>query len=132
MSTRICETLKYIWLLTFLVAINMHFSSYIHAYEGLEWIKQYGGDGDDILHNSIKTSDNCLLLVGESDSYSDNNYDIYIVKIDQTGELLWSKTFGDERMKNDDAGYSVKETSDGYLITGKTSTYDGMVTMFYS
>jgi len=126
MSARIRKKLKIIWLLTYLFTININFFSYISASEGLEWIKTYGGEGDEVLHSSIKTSDNCLLLVGESNSYSENDYDVYIIKIDQTGTILWSKTFGDEIMNYDDAGHSVRETSDGYLITGKICAYEGV------
>jgi len=102
-----------------LMLYSLFFSSCVQASEGIVWMKQYGGSGDDVLYSSIKTLDNCILLVGKSNSFTDTHYEIYVVKIDQNGELLWSKTYGDEVMEYDDAGYSAIETSDGYLITGK-------------
>ena len=105
---------------------NLCFSSYVTGNTGLEWVKEYGGTGDDILYSSILTSDNCLLLVGESESFTQDDNDVYIVKVDINGNLLWNTTFGDELLDEDDAAYSVVETNDGYLITGKISTTEGI------
>ena len=93
---------------------------------GVEWTKSYGGIGDEVLHASLYTSDNCFLLVGESDSFTDNHYDVYIAKINQNGVLLWNTTYGGEGLTEDDCAYAVIEISDGYLITGKTISLDGI------
>jgi hypothetical protein len=106
--------------------LNLCFSSCVAGNTGLEWVKEYGGNGDDILHSSIITSDNCLVLVGESDSYTQDDRDVYIVKVDLNGNLHWNTTFGDEVLDEDDAAYSVIETDDGYLTTGKISTMEGI------
>ncbi len=109
-----------------LFTLNLSFSSYVTGNVGLEWVREYGGGGDDILYSSIKTSDNCLLLVGESNSYTHDDMDVYVAKVDLNGNLLWNTTIGDDICDEDDAAYSVIEADNGYLITGKISTIDGI------
>jgi hypothetical protein len=116
-------------LFLFIVLINLStyfFSSYSHGDIGKDWTRTYGGKGDEILHYSIVTSDNHILLVGESNSINGENFDVYIAKATLSGELLWDITFSDETGNEDDAAYSVIETNDGYIITGKISSSDGI------
>lgn len=62
-----------------------------------------------------QTSDNGFIITGEK------NGDILLLKTDQNGNEIWSKTYGG---LNDDRGYSVSQTDDeGYIITGYTKSY---------
>lgn len=117
---------KVFFLFLLLIFITSIFTTTVSGSTGLEWIKNFGGSGKDILHASIVTSDNHFLLVGESNSFTQDNYDLYIAKVTLSGALVWNTTFGDETVNEDDAAYSVIETSDGYLITGKIVTSDGI------
>ena len=90
------------------------------------WRKEYGGKGDDILHASILTSDNNILLVGESSSFTEGDTDVYVAKVNLDGKLLWNITFSDPILTEDDAAYSVIEVKGGYIITGKISTMGGI------
>jgi len=126
MFPRAKDRLGFLLLLAVSLAVNFSFSSYVNASDGLEWIAYIGGNGDEILHSSIYTSDNCLLLVGESNSFTDGHYDVYIAKVSLTGDLLWNVTHSDPSLSEDDAAYQVIETSDGYLITGKICSVDGI------
>ena len=63
----------------------------------------------------IVTSDGSYAITGEE------NQDILLIKTDACGTVLWSKKYGGT---GQDAGYSVKQTTDGgYIITGGTSTF---------
>ena len=47
--------------------------------------------------------------------------DVYLMKTDADGTLLWLKTYGSNQ---DDMGYSLQQTSDGgYIIAGETSGF---------
>ncbi len=82
----------------------------------LKWSLSYGGVLHDRFHDMIETSDNCYVIVGETeiDALSDN-HDLWVIKVDSIGNEIWSKTYGDTLF---DVGYSVKELSDGYIIAG--------------
>jgi hypothetical protein len=90
----------------------------------LIWEKSYGGKEIEESYQVVKTPDNNFLLVGEtrsSDQDVKDQYggaDVWVVKIDQLGNLIWEKNYGGS---NFDAAKSVKITKDGnYLIAGNS------------
>jgi len=92
------------------------------ANDNLEWQKTYGGSQDDRGADIIQTKDNGYLLTGYSRSsdidVSKNagNQDFWVIKLNQTGSIIWEKTFG---FSGADYGTTLIETNDnGYLITG--------------
>ena len=50
--------------------------------------------------------------------------DIWVVKLDATGNIQWTKTLGGS---GDDAGASISVNADGYTITGFSTSADGDV-----
>lgn len=86
----------------------------------LLWANAYGGAGYDLGNSITQTSDGGYIVTGTTDSYGAGNEDVYLIKIDSNGSLLWSKTYGGS---NSEEGYSVHQTSDsGYTITGNISS----------
>ena len=50
-----------------------------------------------------------------------NAYDAYLIKINDSGDILWDKTYGGS---NSDYGYSVINTLDsGFAILGSTHNF---------
>ena len=85
----------------------------------MQWEKRFGGDGDDVGFDVIATSDACFLLVGYSWSFG-NEQQIYVIKVDFNGNVVWEKTFGGSMW---DVGNSVIELSEGgYLIAGYSNS----------
>ncbi len=85
------------------------------------WTKEYGGYLDDHGYGIAKSQDNCYIIVGATKSYSAGGYDVYLIKIDTTGGIIWEKTYGGSL---DDYGYSVKTTADGgFIIAGTTKSF---------
>lgn len=85
----------------------------------LEWSRTYGGVKEDYGRSIIKSNDGKgYLLFGYSNSYSENHYfDIYLIKIDLKGDIIWSKYFGLDRSEY---GYSIIPTKDGgYMLLGE-------------
>ena len=62
----------------------------------------------------IKTSDNHLLLTG-SQTDSIGNTPCYLTKMDYSGNLTWTKTYGNALNYT---VHHVLETSDSYIIAG--------------
>jgi len=88
----------------------------------VQWIQVYGGDEFDTAESICQTSDNGYLLCGYTSSFGAGEDDIYLIKTDDNGDSLWTKTIGCERS---DMGHSIKPTSDGnYIIGGSTGFYD--------
>uniref|UniRef100_A0A7V0Z7Q9 FlgD Ig-like domain-containing protein n=1 Tax=candidate division WOR-3 bacterium TaxID=2052148 RepID=A0A7V0Z7Q9_UNCW3 len=83
------------------------------------WSKAYGGTGDDYGYSFCATS-NKYLIVGSTDSYGHGMRDIFLIKIDENGDSIWTKTYGDSL---DEIGYSIVSTGDGgFLICGTTNS----------
>ncbi len=99
----------------------------------LIWEKTYGGTQTDAARYVQLTNDGNIVVVGftkSNDVDVTNNQgdkDVWIIKIDQNGELIWEKTIGGS---DEDEGWNVQETNDGGLvISGITFSSDGDITI---
>ena len=86
------------------------------------WSKIYGGTANDEASAIIKTSDGGFLVVGNSQSFQQGINDIYILKLDQNGDLLWEDNIGGNRA---DEAYDVIELDNGFAVCGTTNSYSG-------
>uniref|UniRef100_A0A7V5Y0R1 Bulb-type lectin domain-containing protein n=1 Tax=candidate division WOR-3 bacterium TaxID=2052148 RepID=A0A7V5Y0R1_UNCW3 len=84
------------------------------------WQRNYGGSGYDIGYAGI-LADNNYLIVGSTESFGQGQNDVYLVVIDNDGNLIFSNTFGG---RNVDKGYSITKVRDGnFLIVGYTLSF---------
>ncbi|MCE3277985.1 MAG: hypothetical protein K0S44_176 [Bacteroidetes bacterium] len=83
------------------------------------WTKTFGGSNMEFGTSIIKTADNNFLLTGYTNSFG-NGFDIYVIKIDEGGNLLWSATYGGV---GDQMAYGIENNGSGCVITGKTDSY---------
>jgi nitrous oxidase accessory protein NosD len=82
----------------------------------VEWNKTYGGSGADVAESVIQTSDGGYALAGSTQSFGHGGSDMWLVKTDASGNILWNQTYGSEA---DEWGYQVVQTGDGgYAIVG--------------
>jgi uncharacterized delta-60 repeat protein len=79
------------------------------------WNLAIGGERDDRAAAITATSDGGYVLAGHTNSYGSGGYDVYLVKINDAGEVIWTQTYGGDQS---DYAYSVTETADGGLIVG--------------
>jgi hypothetical protein len=87
-----------------------------------KWNKTYGGYHDDGGSCVQQTSDDCYILTGGTRSYDNSDLDLWLLKIDNSGNELWNKTHGGPEL---DWGGSVQETSDGgFIVGGETRSYN--------
>ena len=83
--------------------------------------KAIGGESGDEGYSIIQTSDGGYAIAGYTKSFGAGEADVYVVKLDANGNLLWTKTIGG---KEDEKGYSIIQTSDGgYAIAGYTTSF---------
>jgi predicted secreted protein len=85
------------------------------------WNKTFGGGNDEAFWSFQQTYDSGYILAGYTNSYGAGSSDFWLIKTDENGNEIWSKTFGGESW---DRAYSVQQTSDGsYILAGDTETY---------
>jgi hypothetical protein len=81
----------------------------------------YGGEMTEYGYDLHKTSDGGFVVVGSTKSFGAGERDVYLIRVDADGEMLWSKTFGGVA---DDEARSVRQTSDGgFIICGGTYSF---------
>lgn len=97
-----------------------------------EWSKFFGGTFTDTPYDVVQTQDNGYLIVGSSDSDdvdikgNQGTYDFWVVKISESGNLLWEKSFGGSQI---DEAWGVLASNDGnFIIVGDTRSNDKDVT----
>jgi len=82
------------------------------------WSRTYGGEGEEVCNSLIQTADGGFELAGYSYSLEAGYSDFWLVRTDENGDSLWSRTF--------DGGYgdvchSIIQTTDGGLaLAGST------------
>jgi len=94
----------------------------------LQWSKYFGGLFTDTPEGIIETDDNAYIIVGGSDSVDTDitnnkgSYDFWVIKIDNTGTLIWEKSFGGQEI---DEARAITKSGDGnYIIAGDTRSID--------
>lgn len=72
---------------------------------------------------SVKqTSDNGYIITGTTSGFGVGSTDIILIKTDETGNVIWSKTFG--AASDNEYAYDVLQSADsGYIIAGKTYSF---------
>ncbi len=80
------------------------------------WDKYIGGDNHDIGYSAILTPFNEYLISGYTKSKGNGKSDLWIVKLDKDGNVIWDKTVGGI---NNDIIYCMKKTRNGsYIAAG--------------
>jgi hypothetical protein len=83
------------------------------------WNKTFGGNLADTAYNIILTSDGGFALVGLTYSFGAGGEDMFLIKTDANGNLLWNKTYGG--IVDDMANCVIQTTDGGYVVVGGTS-----------
>ena len=86
------------------------------------WVRAYEGDPRWAALDGLVTDDGGYLLVGAT-NYSHQNTrqeDVYLVKTDAAGEIVWAKTYGGDDF---DRGNAVIQADDGgFVVFGETKS----------
>ncbi len=85
------------------------------------WDKSYANQQNDMGEAMVMADDNGFYVIGTTNldfSDSSTSSNIYLIRTDAQGEILWDKTYGGDQSEQ---GLSIIKTSDGnLLLTGVT------------
>ena len=85
------------------------------------WTKLFGGILDDAGYSVEQTIDDGFIITGRKRHSPSGDYDVYLIKTNQNGDTLWTRTYGGAAS---DRGNYVQQTADsGYIITGTTTSF---------
>jgi PKD repeat protein len=86
----------------------------------IAWQKTYGGSSLDWAYSIQQTSEGSYVVAGETSSFGAGGSDVWVLKLDSVGNIIWQKTYGGS--ESDQADY-IQETVDGYIVVGGTHSY---------
>ena len=87
----------------------------------MQWNKTYGGTGADTGVVVVQNSDGGYAIAGRTASFGAGGNDIWLIKTDATGNMLWNKTYGGPGTEQ---GNAMVQTSDGgYALFSPTTSF---------
>jgi hypothetical protein len=95
---------------TLILAFIMTIAAY--AQPDLDWLRTYGGDDNEYLHDVCQTPDDGFLIAG-SVSY---NYGAVLTRTNSVGDVQWTRTYGGDIMRF--CGRLRTTTDHGFILAG--------------
>jgi predicted secreted protein len=87
----------------------------------VQWNHTYGGTGNDYGGSLALTHDGGFVICGYTESFGLGAQDFYLIKTDDSGNMLWNKTYGGY---NSERASSIIVTGDGgFLLIGLTESF---------
>ena len=93
------------------------------------WSRTYGGASWDTGNAVTKTADGGFVICGFTHSEGAGEEDVFVIKTDDQGNEIWSKTYGEERFEIGNSIYNVD--GGGYIIGATSGTTEGGNSDFY-
>ena len=110
----------------------------LDANANIEWSKCFGGSGADFCRSAIQTSDGNYVAACYSRSNDGDftehygpvyNSDVWVIKVDQSGNLLWSTLLGGS---SDDYSDDLLEDNEGNIWMGGQSYSERILSATFS
>jgi uncharacterized repeat protein (TIGR01451 family) len=98
----------------------------------LQWRKIFGGTGTDLPVNYYYNIDGSLMILATTTSNNGNVssnhglHDIWVLKLDNAGTLVWQKCYGGSNDEN--AGNIIKASDGNFVVSGTTYSSNGDLT----
>jgi hypothetical protein len=87
----------------------------------IQWNKTYGGTANEYAVYIIQTADRGYTLAGGTMSSGAGGEDVWLIKTDTSGNMLWNTTWGGP---NNEEAYSLCQANDGsYVIVAYTRSF---------
>jgi hypothetical protein len=86
----------------------------------VQWNRTYGTSGENAFRAILAIENNQYVVAGYTNSMGNGDYDFWLVKTDQSGDVLWSRNYGGPKS---DMAYALTRTEEGYMIVGETHSF---------
>ena len=91
-----------------------------------QWSRVYGGSSGDWIYGIEAMDGGGYIICGYTYSFGSGNQDLWVLRIDDNGDTLWSYTYGgwgndrtyDDLEKTDDGGYIINGTTHSFSPDG--------------
>ncbi len=97
----------------------------LNSVGNVQWTKTIGGTRDNEGYSIVQTKDKGYAITGKTNAYGAGGYDVYVVKLDSSGNLQWTKTIGGR--KNEQGNSIIESRDGGYAITGNTYSFNDTI-----
>lgn len=78
------------------------------------WQRTYGGAKDEYVIHAAQTSDGGFLLAGTTESFGAGRHDVWALRLDESGGVVWQNTYGSDR--DEAAAAAVRTHDDGLIV----------------
>jgi hypothetical protein len=86
------------------------------------WTRTYGGSSNDHAASIVACTDGGFAIGAWTSSYGAGSKDMYLMKVDSSGAVVWTHTFGGS---SEDVCYSMSSVRDGgFLLVGWTYSFE--------
>ncbi len=93
----------------------------LDSYGNIEWQKTYRKRGFDLISSIQPNEDGGYVVCGTTNSSGAGGSDLWVLKLDAEGNVLWQKTYGGS---GNDEGRTIRTAPDGgYIVAGKTTSF---------
>jgi hypothetical protein len=85
------------------------------------WTKLYGGVNFDACVCGLETTSGNLFVLGNTKSHGNGGYNVFLSKLNASGDEIWIKTYGGN---NDDlASMALSITDNSFILVGSTKSF---------
>jgi len=85
------------------------------------WNRTYGGSGVDMAGGIAESIDGGFVLAGATNSFGAGSMDVYLLMIDNNGDLIWSKAYGG---RGEDSAVGIARIGEGeFVVVGQTDSF---------
>jgi hypothetical protein len=93
----------------------------IHAQPDSLWSKTFGGENDESCYSLIQTADGGYALAGDTRSFGTGRSDMWLIKTNEDGDSLWSRTYGGEDYEK--CCSFIQNADGGFALAGYTTSF---------
>jgi hypothetical protein len=85
------------------------------------WSRTYGGQDYDYCNSLLQTADGGFALAGVTESFGAGDHDFWMVRTDENGDSLWSRTY--EGQDWDECQSLIQTADGGFALAGETWSF---------